>query len=120
MKSDPVVSSVVGIIDGIVVGTVVGMVVGTIVGIIVGIVVGILAGTVVTGVGVEVVSVVSFTISFVGIAAGVVPVESDLTHPLNRTIPVTSTVKILIAFHSFIVRASNSRNMICTPSDTYL
>jgi hypothetical protein len=119
MKSEPAVSSVVGIIDGIVVGTVVGMVAGTVVGIVVGTVVSILVETVVAGVGVEVVSVVSFTISLAGVAAGVVLVESGLTHPLNRTIPVTSTVKILIAFHFFIARASNSRYMMCTASDTY-
>jgi hypothetical protein len=63
------------------------------------------------GIGVGVTSTVSLTMCDVGVATGAVLVESELMHPLIKTIPVTRTVKIPIAFHFFIARTSNT--LIC-------
>jgi hypothetical protein len=61
------------------------------------------------GIGVGVTSTVSLTICEVDVATGAVLVESELVHPLMKTMPVTRTVKIQIAFHIFITRSSNTR-----------
>jgi hypothetical protein len=78
---------------GIIVTTTVDKDVGFVVGTDVGLVVGTVVGIVVPGVGIAGMSVVSFPISFVSFAAGVGLGESELTHPLNKTIPVTRTIK---------------------------
>ncbi len=93
MKSEPEVSSVVGTGGGVVVGTDGGRVVGTDVG-----------GAVGTDVG-RVVSGVNGTVSIagsctiVGVVSGVVFVEPEPVHPLNKTMPVTRTMKILTDCH---------------------
>jgi hypothetical protein len=103
------------------VGTDVGIVVGTDVGLVVGIVVGSDVGVVVPGVGVTVMSVVSFTVSFVRVVAGVGLAESELMHPLSKTMPLTRTMKILIAYQFFnFSDLKIPGNMIYTPSRTYL
>jgi hypothetical protein len=58
---------------------------------------------------VGVTSTVSLTICGVGVASGAVPVEPVFVHPLIKTIPITRTVKIPIAFHFFIVCSLNNQ-----------
>jgi hypothetical protein len=63
------------------------------------------------GIGVGVTSTVSLTICGAGVATGAELVESELVHPLIKTMPVTRTVKIPVAFHFFIARTLNT--LIC-------
>lgn len=82
---------------GVVVGTDVGLVVGfvgnTDVGLVVGTVVGTDIAMVVPGAGIAGMGGFSGTLSFAGVTAGAVLVESGLTHPLNKTIAVIRRMK---------------------------
>jgi hypothetical protein len=54
------------------------------------------------GVIVGVTGTAPFTTGGAGVATGAVPKDPVPVHPLMRTIPITRTVKIPIAFHFFI------------------
>ncbi len=57
--------------------------------------------------GALVAGTVSLTICGAGVATGDVPVDPVPVHPLKRTIPMTRTVKIPVAFRFFIVCSSD-------------
>jgi hypothetical protein len=92
----------------VITGVVVGMtdIVSETTGVAVGVSGAVLAGTVITGVGEGVTSTVPCTICGTGVAMGAAFVEAELMHPLRKTTPVTRTIKMPIAFHFFIARAS--------------
>lgn len=92
----------VGVVVGTDVGLVAGFVVNTDGGLVVGTVVGTDVALVVPGEGIAGTGVFSVMFSFVWVTAGAVLVESGLTHPLNKTIAVTRTMKYcLLTIFSF-------------------